>query len=95
VPDKALMTVQSENGPPTLEAAARQLDVVVEAVDASYGVVPIDPKQGLYSVQVDAAQLPNESPMDELYRGPFSSPRIEPFGGPAGDESAASKKRSE
>jgi hypothetical protein len=95
MPDKAIMTVQSENGPPTLEAAARQLGVVMEAVDASYGVVPIDPKRGLYSVQVDAALLPNESPTDEPYRGPFSNPRIEPFGRPAGDESAASKKRSE
>jgi hypothetical protein len=92
MPDKALMTVQSENGPPTLEAAARQLGVVMEAVDASYGVVPIDPKRGLYSVQVDAAQLPNELPTDEPYRGPFSNPRIESFGKPSAGESKDSKK---
>jgi hypothetical protein len=74
------MTIQSEDGPPTLEAAARQLGVRVEAVDADFGVIPIDPKRGLYSVQVDASQLPPEPVGKGPYRGPFSSPRIEPFG---------------
>ena len=76
------MTVQSEGGPPTLEAAARQLGVDVEAVDADFGVVLIDPRQGLYSVQVDASRLPPETVEQNPYRGPFSSPRIEPFGPP-------------
>jgi hypothetical protein len=79
MPDKALMTVQSEDGPPTLEQAARQLGVAVEAVDDSFGVILIDPKQGLYSVQVDAKRLPSETP-SEPYHGPFSNPRIEPLG---------------
>ncbi len=82
MPEKALMTVQFDEGPPTLEAAARQLGVVVEAVDAAYGIVSIDPKRGLYAVQVDAAQLPPSSATNEPYRGPFSDPRIEPFGRP-------------
>jgi hypothetical protein len=82
VSGKALMTVQSENGPPTLEAAAQQLGVAVEALDVSYGIVSIDPKRGLYAVQVDASQLPPEPPTDEPYHGPFSNPRIEPFGRP-------------
>jgi hypothetical protein len=69
MPEKALMTVQSQDGPPTLAAAARQLGVDLEAVDATYGVVLIDPKRGLYSVQVDAAQLPPENAPDEHYRG--------------------------
>ena len=87
------MTVLSEDGPPTLEAAARQLGVDVDAVDAEFGVIPIDPKQGLYSVQVDAAQLPAEVAGQEPYRGPFSSPRIEPFGPPKTGESDDAKKK--
>jgi hypothetical protein len=94
MPEKALMTVQSQDGPPTLAAAARQLGVDLEAVDATYGVVLIDPKRGLYSVQVDAAQLPPENAPDEHYRGPFSNPRIEPFGPPQGGPSDKSRKTS-
>ena len=80
--EKTLMTVRSEDGPPTLETAARQLGIRLEAVDQTFGVVPIDPKRGLYSVQVDAAQLPSEIATDETYRGPFSAPRIDSWSGP-------------
>ena len=81
MPDAALMTVRSKEGPPTLVEAARQLGVPVDAVDPHFGVVTIDPKQGLYSVQVDAARLPPE-PTGGEFTGPFSDPRIEPFGPP-------------
>lgn len=80
--DKALLTVRSNDGPPTLESAARQLGVSVDAVDVEFGVVAIDPKQGLYSVQIDAAQLPPEPSPELPYRGPYSTPRIEHFGPP-------------
>ena len=75
-----LMTVQGKNGPPSLGEAAAQLGVAVEDIDAGFGVVPIDPGRGLYSVQVPAERLPARSGADEPYRGPFSNPRIEPFG---------------
>jgi hypothetical protein len=94
VQHKALMTVRSEDGPPTLEDAARQIGVNVGAVDAEFGVIPIDPSQGLYSVQVDAAQLPSGVDGQEPYRGPFSNPRIEHFGPPQTDASGDGKKRS-
>lgn len=92
--DKALVTVQSEDGPPTLSAAARLLGVGLDAVDATYGVVLIDPKRGLYAVQVDAAQLPSSGSSDDEYRGPFSNPRIETFGPRrSADDPAAKTKR--
>ncbi|HBL31636.1 MAG TPA: hypothetical protein DD490_32845 [Acidobacteria bacterium] len=94
MPEKALMTVQAEGGPPTLEAAARQLGVAVEAVDATFGVVTIDPKSGLYSVQVDAAQLPLEAAPGGAYRGPFSDPCIEALGQPQEGVIDDSPKRS-
>lgn len=74
------MTVQSDDGPPSLESAARQLGVAPEALDDAFGVVTIDPSRGLYSVQVDAAHLPAEVSDADAFRGPFSTPRIEPFG---------------
>lgn len=94
MPKIALMTVQSKDGPPTLEAAARQLGVEVEAVDTTFGVVLVDPKRGLYSVQVDAAQLPPEAAAGEAYRGPFSNPYIESFGPPQDGSLDDSRKKS-
>jgi hypothetical protein len=92
MPDKAMMTVHSEGGPPTLDQAARQLGVTVEAVDKIFGVVLIDPKQSLYSVQVDAERLPSET-ASESYRGPFSNPHIEPFGPPQSESDPHEKPR--
>jgi hypothetical protein len=88
------MTVRSEDGPPSLEAAARQLGVEPEAVDADFGVVPIDVARGLYGVQVDAAQLPADVMTDEPFRGPFSTPSIEPFA-PSRPEASGSRKKRE
>jgi hypothetical protein len=69
---KALMSVAGQNGPPSIEAAARQLDVNPEAIDRVFGIVPIDPAADLYSVLVEMA----DGSKDERA---FSNPRIEPL----------------
>jgi hypothetical protein len=81
-PAMDLMTVTvPPRGAPSLGEAARQLGVAVEDMDAAFGVVPIDPDRGIYAVQVRAGKLPGQQgvpPKD--YHGPWSNPRIEPFG---------------
>lgn len=78
-PATAMMTVQDTGGAPSLAEAAKQLGVSPEDMDTTFGVVPIDPDRGLYAVQVKADKLPQASNA-EPYRGPWSSPRIVPFG---------------
>ena len=68
---KSLMIVSGENGPPSFEAAAKQLDVRPEAIDRDFGVVPVDPTRHTYSVLVE---LPRGDD-----RRAFSNPKIEPF----------------
>jgi hypothetical protein len=88
-PGKALFTVSGvEAGkPPSREEAARQLGVSPEAIDASFGVVLVDPVANLYGVQVDPSQVPAEIAGGEAdFRGPFSDPRIEPMGPPTGPD---------
>lgn len=76
-----LMTVTVPRGAPSLGEAARQLGVEVEDMDAIFGVVPIDPNRGIYAVQVRAGKLPaQQRGKPEDYRGPWSNPRIAPFG---------------
>ena len=49
--DTALMTVEFVNGPPSLEEAAVQLGIGVDAIDPHFGVVAIDPVAGIYRVK--------------------------------------------
>ena len=52
-----------------------------EEIDAEFGVVPIDPDNHLYTVLVDeqaSARVAGQPGVE----GPFSNPRIEPFGPP-------------
>src|SRR5438067_10142334 len=72
----ALMMIQSRTGPPSLAAAAAQLGVSAEDMDAEFGVIPIDEEDGLYGVQVRADRLPPGTESAEPYRGPFSDPEI-------------------
>ncbi|HEY7299519.1 MAG TPA: hypothetical protein VH684_16555 [Xanthobacteraceae bacterium] len=80
-PAVELMTVTIPQGAPSIAAAAKQLGVKPEDIDAAYGVVPVDPGRGLYAVQVRADRLPRQPQSGrEGYQGPWSNPRIEPFG---------------
>jgi hypothetical protein len=76
-----LMTVTAPHGAPTIAEAAKQLGVATEDIDVVFGVVPVDPDRGIYAVQVRADRLhkrPEGSGQD--YHGPWSNPRIAPFG---------------
>lgn len=81
-PKTALMTVTGVDRPPTLAEAAAQLGLAPADLDAGFGVVPIDPERNLFAVEVRADRVPAQAPESagEAYRGPFSNPRIAPFG---------------
>jgi len=70
------MIVKGDSGPPSLAEAARQLKAPADAIDATFGVVPIDPAKGLYSVRVDAARFAGHP---DPQQGPFADPKIEPL----------------
>lgn len=73
-----MMTIVAPRGAPSLEEAARQLGIDPNDMDASFGVVPIDPQRGLYAVQIRSKKP--QQPASGQYQGPWSNPRIEPFG---------------
>jgi hypothetical protein len=55
--------------------------VAIADMNDAFGVVPVDPDQGLYAVEIDADKVPAQSE-GKPYRGPFSSLRIVPMGTP-------------
>lgn len=77
-----LMTVAIPGPRPGIVQAAKAMGVRRDALDKGFGVVPVDPERHLYAVQVRASEMPPAAPTNESYRGPFSNPRIAPFGPP-------------
>jgi hypothetical protein len=76
VPKNALITIESPE-PPDLARAAGLIGVELDAMDAEFGVVPIDPARGLYCVQVDGERLPRDFSERQPFSGPYANPRIE------------------
>ncbi|MCJ2129290.1 hypothetical protein [Methylobacterium sp. E-045] len=75
------MTVAIPGTKPGIAQAAKALGVKAGAIDRSFGVIAVDPRRNLYAVQVRAsaiASLPSDGP----FQGPFSNPKIAPFGPP-------------
>ncbi|GAA3068417.1 hypothetical protein [Streptosporangium carneum] len=64
----------------TLKQAMRRLDLREEEVDTGYGLVLIDPEQSLYGLRVSEAAARRIDPA--AGDGPYSDPRIEPYGPP-------------
>jgi hypothetical protein len=75
-----LMTVESPGLVPDLARAAEILGVDKGAMDSAFGVVPIDPDNGRYAVQVRSTALGAAPKPGDAFSGPFSNPRIEPYG---------------
>ncbi|MER5623609.1 hypothetical protein [Streptosporangium sp. NPDC002544] len=65
----------------TLAQAMRHLGLPKEEVDTGYGLVLIDPDQGLYGLRVTEAAARRVDPA--AGEGPYADPRIEPYGPPA------------
>lgn len=78
-----LMTVHGSDGAPSIAQAASELGVSVADIDEKFGIVPINPDEGLYAVQVTESSIDTRATGDadpSNYRGPYSNPRIAPFG---------------
>lgn len=75
-----LMTVHGSNGAPSLAQAASELGISIADIDSQFGVVPINPAESLYAVQVKESSVDSGGANRENYRGPYSNPEIAPFG---------------
>jgi len=83
---KIMMTIQSKDGPPTLEAVRARYGLTEDEIDPQFGVVEIDPADGSYVILVEeAAAAKITDGGDWKVQGPYSNPRIAPFGPPQTD----------
>ena len=77
-----MMTIAGWHELPSIERVAADLSVPLCAIDAQFGVILVDPKRDIYAVRVDVDQLPEEIQSEFIVSGPFSDPKIAPFGPP-------------
>ncbi len=75
-----LMTFEAKGTAPTIQSAARKLGVAPTALDADFGVLAIDPDRGMFTVRVMDEAAVQRSAVRTGVGGPFSNPRIAPFG---------------
>jgi hypothetical protein len=73
------MTVRLDPDEVSLPAVQEKLGVDADQIDTSFGVVSIDPDQGLYAVMVEEG-LAARAAENEGVEGPYSDPGIETFG---------------
>ena len=77
-PPKVMLTLKLPPERANVHAVQQQLKIGAKDIDPSFGVVPIDPDNGLYTVLVspEVAERVQGSPG---VSGPFANPPIEPI----------------
>ena len=80
---KVMVTIQARGDPPTIEGLRRRYKLRENEIDASFGVVEVDPAEHVYTVLVDEKAAAKITPTENWkVEGPYSNPRIQPFGPP-------------
>jgi hypothetical protein len=78
-----MLTIRSPGGAPSLEEVKKRYALSSDEIDERFGVVLTDPNDHLYTILVARGAAPKVRPdQDWQVEGPFSNPRIEPFGPP-------------
>jgi hypothetical protein len=69
-------------GTPSLDEIKNSYGLQDREIDSNFGVVPIDLDQRLFTILVDEAAANRISGGKWDAKGPYSNPRIAPFGPP-------------
>ncbi len=80
---KVMVTIRAAEGQPALSDVVERYGLQPDDIDPEFGVVEIDPEDHLYVILVTAEAAARIEPGDGWdTAGPYSNPRIEPFGPP-------------
>jgi len=80
---KVMLTIQWPQGQPTLEQIQQLFSLADDEVDRDFGLIEVDPAEHLFTFLVEEASAAKVQPgAGWSVSGPYSNPRIEPFGPP-------------
>jgi hypothetical protein len=78
---KHMMTLRLDPAEANLAGVSRKLNLKGDEIDPNFGVVSINPAENLYAILVDEAAS-TKLQGSEGVKGPYSNPKIEPYGPP-------------
>ena len=81
---KIMVSFQVEGPAPTIADLRQRYSLSDDEIDATFGVVEVDPQACIYTILVEESAVEKilpDGPITDV-EGPFSNPRIEPFGPP-------------
>jgi len=79
---KVMFNITSPKGAPTIESVCTDHGLNREEIDTDFGVIAVSPGEHVYTVLIDESAAARLEPGRKALSGPFSNPRIEPFGPP-------------
>lgn len=78
---KIMMTVKVDEGTPTLQDIQQKFSLSDDEIDPAFGLIEVDPAEHLFTFLVEETAIGKITNPDEWrIQGPYSNPRIEPFG---------------
>ncbi len=78
---KVMMTVRVNEGTPSLKDIQQKFSLTDDEIDHKFGVIEVDPLEHLFAFLVEETAIGKIADADEWkIQGPFSNPKIEPFG---------------
>ena len=81
-----LINIEGWETQPTIPQVAEQLHLPETAFDTDFGVVLVDVENNVYTVRVRADAVDKIPGNARGTSGPFSDPKIAPFGSPETDQ---------
>ena len=81
---KVMFNVHWPEGHPTVGQICQKYGLSPQDLDDQFGVIEVDPAEHVYTILVDESAAARLEPdrADRGLEGPFSNPKIEPFGPP-------------
>ena len=77
------MSIQWPQGQPSFEQIQKLFSLSDDEIDRDFGLIEVDPAEHLYTILVEETSAAKvRSGPGWSVSGPFSNPRIEPFGPP-------------
>jgi hypothetical protein len=82
---KVMVTLKLDPEHASVSDVRQSLDIAPNEIDDDFGVIEVSPDQNLYAILVDPETASRVQGVEGV-SGPFSNPKIEPFGPPKPSE---------
>ena len=83
---EVMFNITSPKRVPTIESVCAEHGLKAEEIDRDFGVIAVSPDEHVYTILIEENAAARLDPARKPLAGPFSNPRIEPFGPPVAEK---------